>query len=105
MLAGQREDRAVVTGVARPIQQVHTVDRVEGGRQPVHDLKPAALTDIRDGLDEHLSMLASVGARLCLIRQLVPDRTNAVRLLVPSVVERELERPAGRPHPFSVFQS
>ena len=58
MLAGQREDRAVVAGVARPIQQVHAVDRVEGGRQPVHDLEPTALGHVRDGLDEHPSMLA-----------------------------------------------
>ena len=58
MLARQREDRAVVAGVARPVKEIHAVDRFEGSRQPVNDLEPAALGHVRDGLDEHPSMLA-----------------------------------------------
>ena len=103
MLAGQREDRAVVAGVARPIQQVHAVDRFEGGRQLVHDLEPTALGHVRDGLDEHPSMLAprpglDDRGRASSVAELLVEED--VHVVVRPVRELEDERAAGvRPQP------
>ena len=57
VLAGHREHRAVVARVARPVEQVHAGTRLDRLGQPVDDLEPPALGDVRDGLDQHPSML------------------------------------------------
>ena len=57
VLAGHREDRAVVAGVARPVEQEDALALLDGIRHPVDDIEAAALRYVRDGLDQHLTML------------------------------------------------
>ena len=49
---GQGEDRAVVAGVAGPVEEVDAGDRADRRREPFDDVEPATLGDIRDRLDE-----------------------------------------------------
>ena len=58
VLAGHREDRAVVARVARPVEEVDAVAGRDRLGQPVDDVEPAALGDVRDGFDQHATMLA-----------------------------------------------
>ena len=47
----------MVAGVARSIEQEDPWTGLDGFRQPVDDIEPAALGDIGDGLDQHARML------------------------------------------------
>src|SRR5450759_1154434 len=51
-IAGDRQNAAVVAGVARPIQQVGARDGLDRRRELVDDLDAAALTEVGDRLDE-----------------------------------------------------
>ena len=52
VLAGQREDAPVVGRVAGPVEEVCAGHRFQRRGQPVDNLEPAALGDVRDGFDE-----------------------------------------------------
>ena len=57
VLAGDREDRPVVARVARPVEQEDAVARLDGLGHPVDDIETPALRHVRDGFDQHLTML------------------------------------------------
>ena len=57
VLAGDREHRPVVAGVARPVEQEDALAGLDRARHPVDDIEAAALRDVRDGFDQHLTML------------------------------------------------
>ena len=67
VLAGDREHRAVVARVARPVEQAARRARSDGLGQPVDDVEPAALGDVRDGLDQHPLMLVRLRSRQAVI--------------------------------------
>jgi hypothetical protein len=50
--ARDREDGAVVAGVARPVEQVDAWHGRHGGREAVDDVEPAPLRHVRDGFDQ-----------------------------------------------------
>src|SRR5206468_4966266 len=51
-LAGEREDRAVVIGIARPIEQSYAGRCGDDPREAVDDVEPTAFTDVRNALDD-----------------------------------------------------
>ena len=57
VFAGDGEDRPVVAGVARPVEQEDAVAGLDGARHPVDDIEASALRHVRDGFDQHLTML------------------------------------------------
>ena len=57
VLAGEREDGPVVARVARPVEQVDARDGRDRVGETVDDVEPTTLGDVRDGFDEHPSML------------------------------------------------
>ncbi len=61
-LAGQRQDAAVVAGVAGAIEQEGARNALHGRDQLVDDLHPAALAEVRDRLDK-LGHATSVSSR------------------------------------------
>ena len=63
VLAGHREDRAVVAGVARAVEEGDLGDGRDRIGKPVDDVDPAALGDVRDRLDEHPLMLLGAARR------------------------------------------
>ena len=50
--AGEGEDAPVVTGVARPVEEVDVGRGRDRRGEPVDDLEPAALAEVRHGFDE-----------------------------------------------------
>ncbi len=62
VLARQREHRAIVACVARPIEQVDAGDGLDGRGHPVDDVDSSTFGDVRDGLDQHSEMLARATA-------------------------------------------
>ena len=121
VLAGHREHRPVVARVARPIEQEDAVARLDldGLRHPVDDVEPAALRDVRDGFDQHPTMLVRrrtvVGPvrarppRAALLRlprrapRWIPER-NATLCVVPSARPRTNTRQVFF-HDLSTFHS
>ena len=59
VLAGDREHRAVVAGIARPVEQGHAADRGDRLGHPVDDIEPATFGHVRDRFDQHVLMLAT----------------------------------------------
>ncbi len=57
VFAGDGEDGPVVAGVARPVEQEDAVAGFDGARHPVDDIETSALRHVRDGFDQHLTML------------------------------------------------
>ena len=58
ILAGEREHRPVVAGIARPVEQVGLRHGPDGIGEPVDDIESTALRDVGDGFDQHPSMLS-----------------------------------------------
>ena len=56
VLAGHREDRSVVAGVARPVEQEDVRGRGDSVGQAVDHVQASALRHVRDRLDEHGSV-------------------------------------------------
>ena len=64
VLTGHREDRPVVAGVARPVEQRDAGRRADGLGEPVHDVKATSLGHVRNRLDQHgLMLLGADGPR------------------------------------------
>ena len=63
VLTGHREHRPVVAGVAGPVEQIHAVTGLDGLGEPVDDVEPATLGDVRHRFDQHPTMLVRGGAR------------------------------------------
>ncbi len=59
ILAGHREDGAVVARVARSIEQRHATDRADRVGHPVDDIEPPAFRHVGHRFDEHALMLAT----------------------------------------------
>ena len=51
-LAGEGQDRPVVAGVTGPVEEMHAGRAGDGCRQTIDDVRPPALTEVRDGFDE-----------------------------------------------------